>query len=173
MFDRLIDLIMASLEMLRPWVVLDPFERGVHLRLGKFLRVVEPGFHWIIPLRIDHILFESIVPTTHTLGDQNCTTKDGKQIGLQAVITYKVRDIEVALLEVNHHEDAMRDSCIGTIGQVISTFTWEEIMSGDAVQDKITKACRQKGFKYGIEVMAVQFASLGLAKTLRLLNDHR
>lgn len=167
--DRLVDFLIQFLDLFKFWVILAPYERGVLLRLGKFVRVIEPGLTWIWPFNVERVQYESVVPCTHTLGDQSCTTRDGKQVGLQAVITYKIRDIDVALLEVAHHEDALRDSCSGTIGQVLSTFTWEEIMAGDVAQEKITKACRQKGFKYGLEVMSVQFASMGLVKTLRLL----
>jgi regulator of protease activity HflC (stomatin/prohibitin superfamily) len=167
--DRLVDFLIQFLDLFKFWCVLNPFERGVLLRLGKFKRIVEPGLTWLWPFGVDHVMWESVVPRTHSLVDQSCTTRDGKQVGLQAVITYKIRDIDVALLEVEHHEDALRDSCSGTIGQVMSTFTWEEITAGEAVTEKITKACRQKGFKYGLEVMSVQFASMGLVKTLRLL----
>lgn len=169
MLDRLVDILLQFIELFKPWTVIMPYEGGVLIRLGKFVRVLEPGFHWVIPLGVDHVCSENVVPRTHSLEAQSTTTSDGKQIGWQAVITYKVRDVKVALLEVEDAEHAIKDSCSGTIGQVLSTLTWSDILSDSGYLDKVTSACRKKGFRYGLEVSAVQFSTMSLVKSLRLL----
>lgn len=169
MFDKLVDVLLEFLHLFRFWIVIEPYEAGVRTRLGKFVDVMEPGFHWRWPLGVDHVVTEYTVPRTHTLGAQSATTKDAVQVGFEAVITVKIRDIKKALLEVEHHEDAVRDSCMGTIGQVLSTVTWDDILQGEVVLDKITEACRRKGFKFGLEVMAVQFSSMAKTRSIRLL----
>lgn len=171
MFDRLIDTLLQFIELFKFWAVLQPYEAAVRTRLGKFKDVLEPGFHWIYPLGIDHVVTEHTVPRTHHLGAQSATTVDGVAIGFVAVITVKVRDVKTALLEVEHSEDAVIDSCSGTIGQVLSTVTWADILGGEAVLDKITAACRKKGFKFGLEVMAVQFSSMAKTRSIRLLQN--
>lgn len=169
MFDRLVDIFLQFVGLGKFWYVCEPYEAGVLTRLGKFVTVLEPGFHWCVPLGIDHVSTEHTVPRTHMLGPQSATTKDGRQIGFEAVITVRVSDIRKALLEVEHSEDAVRDSCAGTIGQVLSTCTWDDIIGDEAVLEKITKACRPKGFRFGIEVMQVQFSSMALTRSIRLL----
>ena len=169
MFDRLVDTILQFIELGKFWYVIQPYEAGVRTRLGKFVDILEPGFHWCFPLGIDHVMSEYTVPRTHTLGAQSATTSDGIAIGFEAVITVKVRDIKAALLEVEHSEDAIKDSCAGTIGQVLSTVTWNAILDGEAVLEKITAACRKKGFRYGLEVMGVQFSSMAKTRSIRLL----
>lgn len=171
MFDKLVDILVEFISLGKFWVVIEPFEAGVKTRLGKFVTVLESGFHWRLPLGIDAIWTEHVVPRTHSLGAQSATTKDGKQVGFEAVITVRVNDIRKALLEVEHSEDAVRDSCAGTIGQVLGTVTWADILDGDAVLEKITKACRPKGFRFGLEVMSVQFSSMALTRSLRLLQN--
>jgi regulator of protease activity HflC (stomatin/prohibitin superfamily) len=169
LFDRLVDIVLQFVELGKFWYVCEPFEAGVKTRLGRFVTVLEPGFHWCWPLGVDRVVTEHTVPRTHMLGPQSATTKDGKQIGFEAVITVKVNDIRKALLEVEHSEDAVKDSCAGTIGQVLSTCEWRDIISDEAVLDKITAACRKKGFRFGLEVMSVQFSSMALTRSLRLL----
>lgn len=173
MFDKLVDILVEFVSLGKFWYVIEPYEAGVKTRLGKFVTVLEPGFHWCWPLGVDHITTEHTVPRTHMLGPQSATTKDGKSIGFEAVITVRVRDIKAAILEVEHSEDAVRDSCAGTIGQVLGTATWADILDGDAVLEKITKACRLKGFRFGLEVMSVQFSSMALTRSIRLLQNWR
>jgi len=170
MIDRLVEVLLQFIELFRFWVILPPYEGGVLIRLGKFVKVLEPGLHWILPMGIDRTEHEHMVPRTHTLGDQSVTTLDGKQVGFQAVITYKVRDIKVALLEVENSEHAIQDSCAGTIGHIMAQCTWDDIVKGEEVMDKVTTACRKRGFKFGLEITSCQFATLSLVKTIRLLN---
>ena len=170
MLDKLIDLFVSWVELLKFWVVLLPYEEGVQLRLGKFHRVLACGsFYWVIPLGIDHCITHNVVPITHSLGDESSTTKDGKSIGFSSVVTYQVRDIRKALLDVEDVTHAVLDACSGEIGRVLRESTWEEILRSDMV-DKLTAACRKRGFRFGIEIMAVQLAGISLVRSIRLMS---
>jgi len=166
--DKLVDLLISCLELLRFWIVLDPYEQGVLLRLGKFVRVLDPGFHFLWPLRIDHVLYECVAPSTHSLGDESVISTDGKSVGFHAIVTYQVRDIKKAMLDIEDVNHGVRDACLGEIGRVIRESSWAEITAPD-ILDKLTAACRRRGFKFGIEIMAVQLGSLALVKNIRLM----
>lgn len=167
MFDKLFDIITSIWDALLPFVVLEPFEAGVLVRLGKFVRVLEPGFHWVYPLHIDKIWNEHTVPRTHHLQGLSTTTRDGKTIGFDAVVTYQISDIEKALLRVTDVKDAVIDTCMGVIGTELSETTWDEVLHGTVV-DGLTKACKARGRKWGIEIMSVQLAGVATVKNLRL-----
>ncbi len=168
MLDKLLDVIIQFVELFKFWAVLHPYEAGVQLRLGKFHKILDCGFHWILPFGVDHVLNESIVPTTHNLEDESVTLADGKSIAFHAVVTYKVRDIQKAMLEVEDVSHAVRDAASGEIGRVLRESTWEALSHPDLL-DRLTAACRKRGFRYGIEILSVQLASLALCKTLRLM----
>lgn len=169
MFDKLVDLIIEFIQLFHFMVVVTEYEKGVHLRLGKFLRVLEPGPHFLIPFAVDQVLREAVVPTTHSLGDEATVTRDGKTAAFHAVVTYQVRDIRKALLDVNDTDHAVRDACAGEIGKLMRERTWEELQHSEALLDDLTAVCRKRGFRYGIEIMSVQLASLALAKNIRLM----
>lgn len=169
MLDRLIDFLVGCIELLRFWQVVAPFEEGVQLRLGKFHRVLACGLHFVLPFGIDHCLIQCVVPTTHSLGDESSTTKDGKSIGFAAVVTYQIRDIKKAMLDIEDVTHAVRDACAGEIGRVIRDSTWAEILAPEML-DKLTTACRKRGFRYGIEIMSTQLAGISLARSIRLMS---
>jgi regulator of protease activity HflC (stomatin/prohibitin superfamily) len=168
MLDKLIDLILEFIGLFKFWHVIDPYEQGIVLRLGKFQRILECGFHWVIPFGIDRVAAEHTVPSTHALGDASITTVDGKSVGFHAVVTYKVRDIVKALLEVEDVNHAVRDACSGEIGRVLRESTWSQILE-PAILDQLTAACRKRGFRYGIEILSVQLSQLILCRTMRLM----
>jgi regulator of protease activity HflC (stomatin/prohibitin superfamily) len=168
MLDRLIDFLVGCIELLRFWQVVAPYEEAVQIRLGKFQRVMGSGLYFVLPFGIDHCLIQCVVPTTHSLGDESITTKDDKSIGFHAVVTYQVRDIKKAMLDIADVDHAVRDACSGEIGRVLRESTWEEIRSPEML-DKLTAACRKRGFRYGIEVIAAQLAGISLVRSIRLM----
>ena len=166
MLDRLIDVLLGIWHALLPFKVVRPWEKGCLLRLGKFVRVLEPGFHWIWPLHIDEVWDDAVVPRTHKFTDAT-TTKDGREIGYTAVVTFQVADIEKATLRVHEVMDAVTDTCQGVVGVTLSNWTWEGILHGEA-SEELTKNCRAKGWKWGIEIISVQLAGVCRVKNIRL-----
>lgn len=170
MFDRLIDIFLQFLDLFKFWVVLDPFEQGVLLRLGNYEDVIGNGFHWILPFNIDNVLVDNVVPRTVNLGEQGLTTADGKTITVSAVVTAKISDIRKALLEVEHVDEALMDSCYATIGDLIVSHDWDTIRTAEFTET-VTKACRKQAWRYGLEVLRVQFADRIPCRAFRLLSS--
>lgn len=171
MFDRLIDFVIQFANLFCFWVVLDPYEQGVLLRLGKFVKIVEPGLTWRWPFHVDSVLHLSVVPTTHSLGNESVTTRDGKGVGYHAVVTYRIRDVQKAVLDISDVDHAVRDACAGEIGRVLRDHDWCDIIGSATILDELTAACRKRGFRYGIEIMSVQLAGLALVKSIRLMQN--
>lgn len=167
MFDKLIDLFLQFVDLFRFFTVCNDFERGVVLRLGRYNKSLEPGFHFILPFNLDQVLYDNVVPRTVNLGAQGLTTRDSKSITLSAVVTAQIRDIRKALLEVEHVDSALVDSCYATIGDLIVSHDWDSIKTPE-FSDIVLKACRKQAFKYGIEILRVQLSDLTPSRAIRL-----
>ena len=90
-----IDLIIsASPRLLQEW------ERGVLLRLGKFQRVLSPGIVWVIP-GIDNIveMVDMRIRSTPFTAEKTLT-KDTVPVNVDAVLFWVVTDAQRAVLEV-------------------------------------------------------------------------
>jgi regulator of protease activity HflC (stomatin/prohibitin superfamily) len=170
--DKLLDFIVSIWNDLTPITVLNPYTGAVQIRLGKTLRVLEGGaWYWKIPFA-DYILHDTVVPRTERLTGLATTTSDGKAIGFDAVITYRISDVAKALLEVHDLKDAIADSCAGIIGTELSNRAWAAIIHGDTVEE-LTAACRKRGWKWGVEIQLVQLTGVAPVKNLRVsLSGH-
>lgn len=168
MLDRLIDALFAIWKALLPWQVIQPYERAVLLRLGTFRRELGPGFHWIIPFHVDVVLNDHVTPRTTRLGGLSTTTRDGRAIAFDAVVTYRVHSIKTAILEVTDLKDAIADACAGQIGTTLARFDWEAIWKTEDALEALHADCRKRGFKWGVEILAVQLAGIALVKNLRI-----
>lgn len=172
MLDKLLDFLREFWHELTLIAIIPPYDGGVQLRMGRLLRVLEGGqWYWKIPF-VDDVLNERTVPRTERLTGLATTTSDGKAIGFDAVITYRISDIQKALLEVNDLKDAIADTCAGIIGTELNNAVWSDIVHGNTV-DSLTKACRARGWKWGVEIQLVQLTGVAPVKNLRVsLSGH-
>jgi len=170
MLDRLVDAIVDFLDLFRFWEVVDHFEEGVVLRLGKYRCKCGPGFHWIAPFGIDQVLTENVVLDTIDLGPQSLTTSDGRDVVISGVVSWKIRDIKKVLLDVDGAESVLTDSAYGLIQDAVEQSQWEDVRTAEFTT-AVTKAVRSKAFAWGIEVTAVQFRDKSKCRSLRLWNE--
>ena len=78
---------------------INQYERGVLFTMGKFSRIIQPG--WFIMLPIFHTLKKVDVRTkTVDVPNQEVITKDNIPIGVNAVIYFRVFDAAKAVIEV-------------------------------------------------------------------------
>jgi regulator of protease activity HflC (stomatin/prohibitin superfamily) len=169
-FDRIFEILQWAFEALVPFVIILEYQRGVLLRLGKFKRELGPGFHWCLPLHLDTVLHEDVMPRTQRIAGLSTTTRDGKSIGFDAVVTWSIADISKALLKVHDLDDAIADSCAGIIGTELSNAEWDAIWHGE-VSENLTNVCRKRGWKWGIEVSAVQLMGVAVVRNLRISSN--
>lgn len=165
--DTFIELLLASLDLLRFWTVLHPYERGVKLRLGKFLHEVGPGIHWHWPMRVDIILSDNVVTRTVDLGGQSLYTKDGYGVTVKGVVTTSIKYIDKALLSVEGVDHALVDSCMATITRHVAGASWDELRTEDFA-DRLSTACRKRGWRYGLEIERVELTDLTRSRSIRL-----
>jgi len=165
--DKLFEFLKEIWNDLIPIEVVPPYNGGVQLRMGKLLRVLDGGrWYWKVPFA-DHILTESVVPRTERLTGLATTTVDSKAIGFDAVVTYRISDVQKALLEVNDLKDAIADTCAGIIGTELSNRSWADIVHGETVE-ALTKACRARGWRWGVEIQLVQLTGVAPVRNLRV-----
>lgn len=170
MFEKLIEFIKQWFDLLIPFTVLDPYERGVVLRLGKFHRKIDAGFSWVMPFNIETVLTDNVVPRTVNLSAQSLTTLDGVSVVVGAIVTASISNIRVALLDVEGVDDALKDSCLGVIGHKIASHTWEAIQRPEFVET-LTSACAAQASDYGLKIKRVQLSDVARMRAVRLHID--
>lgn len=169
MLDRLIDVLVQLWGEFWPLVIIQPYERAVLCRAGKFKRVLEPGWYLKWPV-IDIVLNDHITSHVHHITGQAVTTQDGREIGYSVIVTYKIADIEKATLEVTEVKDAIVDACTGVIATALADRTYEDVMHS-RVLGELLRLCRVRGRRWGIDVEDVQLAGVCRVRNIRLSGE--
>ena len=167
MFDKLIDLIVTFIGDVIPFKIVDQWEKGVHLRFGKFIQVVEPGLNWKVPF-FDQILTTPVITQTVNLSSQTVTSEDEKSVVLSSIVRYHIYDVKKFLLGVMHANDALVDTTQGIIRDMVEGCKWSDLYD---LTNVVTPEVNEQVEKWGITVEQVSFPDLGQIQTYRIISD--
>jgi regulator of protease activity HflC (stomatin/prohibitin superfamily) len=167
MFDKLVQLIERFGYQMMPYVIIEEWNAGVHLRFGKWINTLYGGLHFKIPF-FDNIIECPVITQSVNLPSQTLTTLDEQSIVLKAIIRYKVSNVRTYLLGVMHANDVLIDTTQGIIRDVVEMTNWPDLVD---VNYQITNEVKEFVVKWGIEVEAVTITDLGLVKSFRIFGD--
>lgn len=168
MFDKLVELFVDSIKLFRLFIVIQPYEKGVIVRLGKFRRISEPGVVWVIPFGIDEVFASPAYFQTMTIGPQSLVTKDGREIVVSTLVTHFVGDHEKHFITISGGEQAIEDTAYGVVARFTMERTWDELHS-EGVSRELTTLMRQAIDDYGVKVKRAQIIDLTRSRSIRLI----
>ena len=169
MFERVLDFIAASWNLLRPMLVVSDFEGGVILRFGRYHREIAPGLHWKLPLA-DNAIVTSTVTTTMALRPQTLTTRDDLTIVVSAIVKYHIADVRAYLLDIWDSADVINDLTLGAIRQIVASVDYTDLR-GHVIEEQVLNHIKDDAGRYGVDIHKVTFSDLGKVRSLRLITN--
>jgi len=170
MFDKLIDLFIQVWHHLVPFAIVNQYEEGVRLRLGKLHnKTLQPGFHWKIPF-VDVLLTTIVTNDTMDIKPINITTIDNKTITVGAVIEFSITDIVKYIVDTNEARSNTHDICRGLMADYLQDCTWDQCKDKKTIRT-ITRLLTKKCEQMGISLTGLTFTELSLSRAFRLFGD--
>jgi regulator of protease activity HflC (stomatin/prohibitin superfamily) len=152
-----------------PFYVINAYEHGIILRLGKFLKSIEAGFGWKIPFA-DEVLHCRNTVTTMAIKNQSLTTLDGKQITIESIVKYKIINAKKYLLEVEDSIDAINDITQGKIKELVNAKNWADIrvLKDAEIKELVGNEARE----WGIKIFYITITSLVETRVYKIINNN-
>jgi regulator of protease activity HflC (stomatin/prohibitin superfamily) len=136
-----------------------PYERGLHLRGGRFLGIDDPGWHLQIPF-VDTVIPVMVIERSGTIDQLAAMTADDVTMDVSLLYTYKVVDPMRYQLEVLDPERIVAGFVQGTLRDVVNTRMMDEVMhSRAAINQEVFEILQEKENQYGVEFILVQIQS--------------
>jgi regulator of protease activity HflC (stomatin/prohibitin superfamily) len=135
------------------------YERGLHLRGGRFLAVDEPGWHWQVPY-VDTVIFVKVNERLGYVERISAATADNLTMLVSLQYTYRVTDARTFALEVDDPERILFEFVQGKLRDVVNRQTMAEMMNARAAfSDVMLSELRTKEAQYGVQFVMVQIQS--------------
>lgn len=160
MFDRLFDFLSSFWTDIKLFETVEPYEGGVHIRWGKFYRVLKPGIRFKLPI-VDGFMTTNTAVTTMNLHTQTV----GNMI-VGAIVRYEITNPKAYLIGVWDADDVLSDVTMGAIREVV-----EGLPDAAAAEKKVLTKARRALSRYGFKIHAVTFTDFGKVRSIRLIQE--
>ncbi len=136
--------------------IIRPIEKGVIERFGKYNRTVNAGIHIIIPL-VDRMITVNITECMIDVGSQNVITKDKLNAIVDAVVYYKIVNVENSLYQANDVKTQLVILAQTTLRAVIGHMSLAEANENrNVINTKIEEILEVETKDYGVDVLRVE-----------------
>ena len=132
-------------------------------RLGKFHKVLDGGFHIIIPF-VDQI--RAVITVREQLVDitkQQVITKDNVNISVDGIVFLKVVDGKMALYNVDSYKRAIANLAMTTLRGEIGAMNLDDTLSSrDRLNSALQRALGDAADNWGVNIMRVEISEISV-----------
>jgi len=147
--------------------LINQYERGVVLRLGKYHSTRQPGLNWIIPI-VDRMIKVDIRITTMDVPRQEAITKDNVPVGINAVVYFKVERAEDAILKVENYSYAVSQYALAALRDIIGGVELDTLLTErERIAADIKKMVDIETNVWGIDVTAIKIQDIELPAAMK------
>ena len=147
--------------------VVDQYQRGVVLTLGRYSSTKSPGLNWIFP-GLQRMFKVDMRITTVDIPQQEVITKDNVTVGINAVVYFRVSDAAKAVLEIQNYRHAVALYAQATLRDVIGGVELDTLLSErDEIAEEIKKIVDVATDPWGIEVGTIKIQDIELPADMK------
>ena len=140
-FTKIFEFIQSIIGWFKFWIVMNEYERGIVLRLGRYHRTLAAGLHWTIPFGVESVEYENVRKRNASSWDMTHTV-NGKSytISIQAVI--RITNIKKACMSTENWQNVAYSIMCISGSSFLSSSTIDQINSAEFIQmvkDKVNE----------------------------------
>ena len=141
---------------------INQYERGILFRFGKFAKILNPGWHVILP--IIHSYRKVDVRTKAVdVPEQEAITRDNVSIKINAVLYYNIFDASKSILAVQNFNYAVSQLAQTTMRNIVGSVSLDELLTErEKLSTEICKIVDQETDPWGIKVENIEIKDISL-----------
>lgn len=165
--DSIKNLLDYILNIFKIWIIVQPWEQGLRVRMGKHIKLVNGGMYFKFPY-LDSYYIQQIRLRVISLPMQTVTTNDGHTVTLMGSIGYQMTDIEKMYTTVYHPELTIANVVMNEVADYVYNNDLKTIKANFVEEHVLSKV---KKLDYGIDVQSFKLTGFAVVKTFRLIQD--
>lgn len=160
-------LVASAVFVLSGLKVVNQYERGVVLTLGKFTGIREPGLRIIVPI-FQQMMRVDVRSTPIDVPKQEIITKDNVTVGVDAVVYLRVIDAAKATLETTNYVYATSQFAQAALRDVSGNVDLDDLLAKrEEISQQIKQIVDAETDKWGIDVENVKIQNIELPQDMK------
>ncbi len=146
---------------------INEYERGVKFTLGKFSKIMNPGWNIVLPIFQSYKKVD-IRTKAVDVPEQEAITKDNVSIKINAVLYYEIFDASKAILAVENFNYAVSQLAQTTMRNVVGTVSLDELLTErEKISEEICTIVDEATDPWGIKVANVELKDISLPEEMK------
>ena len=147
--------------------IVNQYERGVVLTLGRFSGMRDPGLRIVVPI-FQQMIKVDIRTNTIDIPKQEVITSDNVTVNVDAVVYFRVSDAKKAVLEVTNYIYASSQFAQAALRDVTGNVELDSLLGKrDEVSKQIMEIVDVQTEKWGIDVESVKIQNIELPQDMK------
>ena len=147
--------------------IVNEYEQGVVLRLGRFSGLRTAGLKWIIPF-VDRMIIIDMRVTAEQVPPQDVITRDNVSVKVNAVIYFRVMQADRAFLQVTDFLFATSQFAQTTLRSVLGQVDLDDLLSQrEKINRQLQEIIDRHTEPWGVKVTAVEVKQVDLPEEMR------
>lgn len=143
------------------------WEEAIVLRLGKFQRLVGPGFFFKWPLAETFLKQDKRIITLD-VARQEVMTRDNISVSIDAVVFMKVMKTKDSLVNIQNVWNSVMKYAQTTMRDVVGNVELDELLARrDEVADRIEKIVERETQEWGVDIISVNLQNVELPQEMK------
>jgi len=160
-------LVVVAIIILSGIKIVNQYQRGVVLTLGRFTGIRNPGLRIVIPL-IQRMITVDVRSTPIDVAKQEVITKDNVTVGVDAVVYLRVIDPAKAVLETTNYVYATSQFAQAALRDVTGNLEMDDLLSKrEAISQQIKEIVDTQTDQWGIDVETVKVQNIELPQDMK------
>jgi regulator of protease activity HflC (stomatin/prohibitin superfamily) len=151
--------------------IVRPTQRGLIERLGKYRKLANPGFHWIIPI-IDKLYLVNVTEQMVDAEPQEIITNDNLNASVDAQVYFRVKSDEESVkgstYNVNNYKWQIVNLARTTLRNIIGTLTLKSANSERGkINAELYRTLHNETQTWGIEIVRTELKEIDPPKEVQ------
>ncbi len=163
----IVAIVLVGLFIIMGLRVVQEYERGVVLRLGKYAGNKQAGLVWLVPF-LDRMIKVDLRVVARDVPPQDVITRDNVSIKVNAVIYFRVVAPEKAILQVENYLYATSMIAQTTLRSQLGQCELDQLLAErDRINTELQKTIDQLTEPWGVKVTAVEVKNVDLPQEMQ------
>lgn len=147
--------------------VINQYQRGIVLTLGKYTGTRQPGLRIVIPI-IQKMIRVDVRSTPIDVSKQEIITKDNVTAGIDAIVYFRVVDPVKAVLETTNYVYATSQFAQAALRDITGNFELDELLQKrEKISELIKEIVDAETSKWGIDIENVKMQNIELPQDMK------
>ena len=143
------------------------YKRALKFRFGKFIKVLQPGFRWVIPI-VETVQFVDVRVITINILSQEVMTEDNVPCSIDGVVFFRIDHPEKSILEVEDYKFAITQLAQAALRDVCGKVELDTILSKrEEIGKNIRNIVETETQEWGIVIIDVKIKDIQLPENMR------